>query len=674
MKKLLFLSFALIAATQAQEASKADPWPVKVYRYPDEGLLGGYISSEHGQLRAPAMPAADVKDAAITDFIKRSHFAFRSRLIAEGITLPAGSLAAVDPVNQTLAIRTTPAMHERIAAIATRLERNLAKNVHFTVEIIEAEASAVRDAMKKAVKADHRPVWEALDALVATNKAVVITSQRLETKGGTRSTVESGEERYYTTEMTLDESTRSTTAMESRRAGTILEIEPTIGPDGVTMEVNVSLEHHHGQPVDRWDVINTSGEKAVESPLIDFQVAHPVTGFTMLSGMTKTLGLWQPATSPKGEKFQIAFLTAHIVTLLPALDTRIEQLLRSHGEKVEKTPAAPPAEPEGAPKGILTRTFFVSEDLLTMDDPPPASAADPFAAAPAAAAPAPEPRLTVRLTAMDILKSKGIPFPEGSAATYTASTGELLVRNTAENMRLIEELITSRRHYAARTLTTTLHLIEADAVTLRQIERQTAAITDHGAAWKVIEQAVAEGRARILQSVFSEGKGGLRSTFSNGSEYMFSIGTDGSAGTVVGHNVPDSKEGEKTVQVSQLSVVEDSPPRFSSSVEMRKVGLEFEYEPTISPDGRLIEMNYHLTYDYAPPSLIATPSPKDDKLIRPLDRRHRFHQANLTSGTTMAHGTQRLLGIWKPEGKPEFDDGSKLQAAFLRVDIVPVER
>ena len=27
-----------------------------------------------------------------------------------------------------------------------------------------------------------------------------------------------------------------------------------------------------------------------------------------------------------------------------------------------------------------------------------------------------------------------------------------------------------------------------------------------------------------------------------------------------------------------------------------------------------------------------------------------------------------------PEGKPEFDDGSKLQAAFLRVDIVPVER
>ena len=40
----------------------------------------------------------------------------------------------------------------------------------------------------------------------------------------------------------------------------------------------------------------------------------------------------------------------------------------------------------------------------------------------------------------------------------------------------------------------------------------------------------------------------------------------------------------------------------------------------------------------------------------------------------MADGTHRLLGIWKPEGKPEFDDGSKLQAAFLRVDIVPVER
>ncbi len=674
MKKLLFLSFTLLASLQAQQAQKADAWPIKIYRYPDEGLNGGFISGEHGQLRAPALPPVDAKDEAVTDFIKRSHFAFRARLIEEGITLPTGSLAALDPVNQTLAIRTTSAMHERILALATRLDRNLAKNVHFTVEIFEADASAVREAMKKAVKADHRPVWEALDALVTASKAVVITSQRLETKGGTRATVESGEERFYTSEMTFDEKNRSTTAMEARRAGTIFEIEPTIGPDGVTMEINVSLEHHHGQPVDRWDIINTSGEKSVESPLVDFQVAHPVTGFTMLSGMTKTLGIWQPASSPKGEKLQIAFLTAHIVTLLPALDTRIEHLLRSHGEKVEKTPSSPPAEPEGAPKGILTRTFFVTDELLTMDDPSPGGAADPFAAPPPAGS-ASEPKLSLRLTAMDIFKSKGIPFPEGSAITYTASTGELLVRNTAENMRLIEALITSRRQYAARTLTSTLHLIEADAATLRQIERQTAAISDHGAAWKAVEQAVSEGRARILQSVFSEGKGGLRSSFVNGSEYMYSTGTDGSAGVVSHHNSTDPKEGEnKTTQISQLSVVEDAPPSFSSTVEMRNVGLQYEYEPTISPDGRLIELNYRLAYDYAPPTLVATPAPKDDKLIRPLDRRHRFHQVNLTTGTTMAHGTHRLLGIWKPEGKPEFDDGSKLQAAFLRIDIVPVER
>lgn len=673
MKKLLFLSFALIASIHAQEAAKADPWPVKVYRYPDDGLIGGFISSEHGQLRAPAMPPMDTKDDAITEFIKRSHFAFRARLVEEGITLPAGSLAAIDPENQTLALRTTPAMHERIAAIATRLERSLAKNVHFNVEIIEADAAAVRDALKKAVKADHRPVWEALDALVTANKAVVITSQRLETKGGTRATVQSGEERYFNSEMTLDESTRSTTVMESRRAGTILEIEPTIGADGVTMEINVSLEHHHGQPVDRWDVINTSGGKSVESPLTDFQVAHPVTGFTMLSGMTKTLGIWQPASAPKGEKLQIAFLTANVVTLLPALDLRIEQLLRSHGDKVEKTPAAAPAEPQGGPKGIITRTFFVSEDWLTMDDPPMPAGADPFAAAPAGAAQ--EPKLTVRLTAMDILKSKGIPFPEGSAATYTASTGELLVRNTAANMKLIEEFFTSRRRFAAHTLISTLHIIEADAATLRQIERQTAAISDHGAAWKAVEQAVSEGRVRILQSVFSEGKGGLRSTFVNGSEYMFATGTDGAAGTVTNHNSPEPKEGEnKTTLISQLSVVEDTPPVFSSSVEMRTVGLEFEYEPVVSPDGRLIDLTYRLAYDYAPPTLVATPAPKDDKLIRPLDRRHRFHQAHLTTGTTMAHGTHRLLGIWKPEGAPAFDDGSKLQAAFLRIDIVPVER
>jgi len=43
-------------------------------------------------------------------------------------------------------------------------------------------------------------------------------------------------------------------------------------------------------------------------------------------------------------------------------------------------------------------------------------------------------------------------------------------------------------------------------------------------------------------------------------------------------------------------------------------------------------------------------------------------------GTTVASGTHRLLSVWKPEGTPEFDKADVLQAAFICIDIVPVER
>jgi hypothetical protein len=42
--------------------------------------------------------------------------------------------------------------------------------------------------------------------------------------------------------------------------------------------------------------------------------------------------------------------------------------------------------------------------------------------------------------------------------------------------------------------------------------------------------------------------------------------------------------------------------------------------------------------------------------------------------TTLASGTHRLLNVWKPEGTPEFEKADVLQAAFLSIDIVPVER
>ncbi len=355
-------------------------------------------------------------------------------------------------------------------------------------------------------------------------------------------------------------------------------------------------------------------------------------------------------------------------------------MLKQHGEKVEKTPAAPPPEPPGATKGIITRSFHLTEELLTMSGASPAAPADPFAAGGAApAAPmANEARLTMRITAVEILKSKGIPFPEGSSANYKPSTGELLVRNTPENMKLVEDYIASLKQYAPRTLAMTVHIIEADAATIRQLAQITAATTDHTAAWQAVEQGVAQNKIRLLRSAFLESKSGMRSTFNTGREFVY-ISETGSS--TLEHRSDQSTtpngsdKDSKTTHIQNIPVSSGAAPSFSSAAEMRYVGLRFEVEGTVGyPEVSAVELTLDIKYDYASPVVADTTAQVDAKTIRPLNRSIQFHQANLTFGTTMASGTHRLLSVWKPEGTAEFDKADVLQAAFLSMDVVPVER
>lgn len=689
LRIFLVTSLCFTAALPLPAQDKAKPeqnadgeWSLRVYRYPSSELLGGFVSSEQGQLTPPALPAVNASADDIAKFLRRSHFVFDQHLKMKSVTLPPGSLAAYDPKNKTLALRSTGLTHERMAALAAEAERMMPKLVNINVQILEAEKAAVNEAAKLVkAQADHAAAWSLLDALVSEKKATYVGDLRMETKSGTRSTVFRGEGRTYVTEMTVDEARRSSTATEQADAGTRLELEPTIGADGETMELTYSLKHHYRAPQEHWDKISATGERAVETPNIDFYNAHVTTGITMLGGMTKLLGIWKPEDVAEPERaghLQAAFLKAHIVSLLPALDTRVEQLLRAHGEKIEKTPTAPPPEPPGATKGIITRSFHITEELLTMGDtaPVPAAAADPFASAGAAAPMANEARLTMRITAVEILKSKGIPFPEGSSANYKPSTGELLVRNTPENMKLVEDYIASLKLHAPHNLATTVHIIEADAATIRRLAASTATTTDHTAAWQEVEKGVAENKIRILRSAFLESKSGVRGTFESGRDFIYVTETSSSALEHSTSNSSNDKEAKTTqTNVSSVHVSNGAGPLFSSAAEMRRVGLRFAVDGTVgSSEPDAVELTTEIIYDYANPVITDSSGQPDAKTIRPLNHSVQFHQAQCTLGTTIAGGTYRLLSVWKPEGTPEFDKADVLQAAFLSIDIVPVER
>lgn len=89
---------------------------------------------------------------------------------------------------------------------------------------------------------------------------------------------------------------------------------------------------------------------------------------------------------------------------------------------------------------LIRREFRVPPDFLTASVTSKAVAdTDPFGGAAAAEG----GLIAKRLTAEEKLKSFDLPFPEGATASYNARTNILTVRNTAENLGLVEAIVNS---------------------------------------------------------------------------------------------------------------------------------------------------------------------------------------------------------------------------------------
>jgi general secretion pathway protein D len=88
---------------------------------------------------------------------------------------------------------------------------------------------------------------------------------------------------------------------------------------------------------------------------------------------------------------------------------------------------------------MVTRSFRVQPDFLTSGAATVGEgntkAEDPFAANNAG-----EGLLARRLSAQEILKQQGVPFPEGASASFNSGNSTLSVRNTPANLELVQQL------------------------------------------------------------------------------------------------------------------------------------------------------------------------------------------------------------------------------------------
>jgi len=532
----------------------------------------------------------------------------QARFEANGIEPVKG--AAAEHTRGVLQIINTADNIERIAALIDECINQSPMTVAFTLHTLEAPAAFLRDlARQTTTTADDAAMLAAVENAVARGEARFINSTFLETKSGTRATQESQREHVYLCEFGTDAKGLPHLAFEMRRVGSILEIEPTVGADGRTVEITFSYEFHPAAPETRRDHFrDPASNKAFDMPVVDFHSAKTTTAISMTKGGTKLIALNKPTGRGDADVLWATFLKCDLVP----------QVTKPQPPPLETKKQAPLD-----PKGWNSRMYHVPPDFIGSGGAEPEGTG-----------------LTVRRTAKMILEAQGITFPEGATASFNPATSTLFVKNTNENLLLVDEYIASITRLAPKVIAFTTHVLQGPGPLLRRLTAQAAAKSDHRAELEELLAAVKAGTVQHLNTARIETKSGTRATSTQASEHISFTG---------------------------VSVNDKSEPAFEQ--EMRQVGLRVELEPTVFSDGVTADLTL------APEFHTAAPFEHREHIIDTQGRRLEFpltdhHVAKLTTGITIPDGTARLLSLYKPTGRPEFEKDDILQAIFITCDIL----
>jgi hypothetical protein len=587
----------------------------------------------------------------------------------QGVTLPAGSLACYDPASSTLALRAMAVVHDLVQPVVDAHLNRIPKHLAWTLEMIEAPEAAARAAIQEAAPiADHAAVLESL-----RGKGKSIFTMRGETKSGQQISARQGSQFTDSPEYAADDKPRVEYTQETQKEGTLFELEPVVSSDGRTIDVHFSLNHQHKPGIARWESLTDGTAEKVEVKWTDRPLAEVTTSLSLIDGDTRLVGVWALDGEMNPARLGLvraAFFQANLVALLPLEDSRVEQLLKMRGEAVSPTPKAvfPVADPN-LPPGMAVRRFRIPPDFLSLGSTPADSAADPFASGAAAG----EPQFIRSMGVEEILRSQGIPFPPGSSANLLSATSELVVRNTPENIDLVEEFVQTAIGETPKLVVLSLHIAQADAGLIRKLERETRRLPDHVSAWRSIEEAVAQGSAKVLRSALITTKSGQQSGYESIIQFVTNTGVSYSNSNSSADTAESKKEAGAPSAVAKASVVSQSGNSWlTTSGEIQKVGFDFEIEPTVGADSKTIDLNLASTYDFAPPTQSVSTEPVPEGTRRIAAPSVEFHESEVKLSTTLLSGSTRMISVWKPSGTPELD-GDVLQALFIRADIVPVE-
>jgi hypothetical protein len=664
---LPFLSLPLTA----QEAAAPDPyeWIVEIYPFPADELVRGFATEERGALSAPELPAADANDEATLDFLRKSNSVVAHYLKQQGLALPEGSVVVFDPVSLTLAARAPRITQSSIRFTSASFREHIESFIELNTVLLEGDGATIRQQLARAGEtADHADLLKNLEDAVAQGTVTILKRHRLETRSGQRAKVDESREATVPSDLALapDGMTLHHNS-ESYREGTSWEIDAVVGADKTTIDLNLALRHHFAPSQTRQIPFANTAKGTISSAVIEHSVASVTSQYTIAKGTTKLVGVWKPRSIPgapgEPDRLQAAFLTPDLVEVLPLLNSRLSAILEKHADTVAKVPEGRPVFEKVAdeiPEGMIVRRFRIPPTFLSTSRSAGAGASDPFADAVGGGAMRNEPTFTIKATAKDILASAGISFPAGSSANYLPENSTLVVRNTPENIALVEAYVMSIVQDVERTIGFTAYLVEGPAAKMREAIASTRGLPNHLAAWEILS---VDPEVTHLSSNWIEGRSGQRCKVQVARDFTFPVGNR----LVTGPAKPEKAEN------GAAPAAGDPPGTLSGEFEVEEIGSSFEIDPVLGADEYSVDVNFSIRQDYAEPTTAAAPAAPAEGVVALDGPTTRFHRTELINQSLYRDGMIRLVGSWTPEGHPRFDQQDRIQAVFLKIDVIPVQ-
>jgi hypothetical protein len=546
----------------------------------------------------------------------------RDWLIKQDVTFPPG--AKIELKNDLLHITNTEENIDSISSLIGAAVQKAAKTVAITLHTVHLPpAFLTKLSLAVLASTDQTVEWKEVEAAAARGEAVFLQSCFFETKSGTRSTHGAARECYFHDQTSPKDKSPPFIAIKGQNLGSFLEIEPTVGADGLTIEVDYDhVLHVPAIATDQVPPNDPTQGQSILPPSTNSRALKTRSRTTMHEGEIRLIALHQDIGSSHADHIWATFLQCNIVPHFP---------MPRHALAVT---APAPADPDS----LETRTYHPPSEILFELCSPPLLPLVPLTEDPFGTSPLEAPHQPS--TPQEMLQKLGLTFPKGSLAQLDSATSTLTLRNTTANHALIAAAIEKLLLTSPCTVAITTHVLQGPGPLLRRLAAQASRKSDHRAEFDELLAAVKTGTVLHLDTARLETKPGTRATVHQGHEHK---------------------------AISELSLDEKGQPVLKQ--ETRHVGLNVELEPTTSKDSPFVNLILSTEFHTAPPldhreHLTDT---QGRRLEFPLTD---YFTSKVTTGITIPSGSARLLSLYKPTGKPEYDKEDILQAIFINCDLL----